>query len=120
MKSDYRRTSSVTDMLRDLKWDTLQDRREKARLITIYKETHKFTPPNITHHLARNNSAKPTTRQTHELNYNIIRPNKDCYKFSLYPRTIPKWNALSSTIKTAPDVATFKNLISSTEIEKKI
>ena len=38
--SDYKRTSSVTDMLRDLKWETLQDRREKARLISLYKEVH--------------------------------------------------------------------------------
>jgi hypothetical protein len=48
--NDYRRTSSVSNMLDDLNWKTLQDRREKARLILLYKETHQITPANIKHH----------------------------------------------------------------------
>lgn len=109
---DYRRTSSVNDMLHDLNWETLQDRREKARLTLVYKETHHITPPNINHHLVTNSTTnKPTTRQSHELNYNIIRSNKDCYRYSLYPRTIPTWNALPASTKEASDVAKFKFLI---------
>ena len=73
--SDYKHTSSVTDMLRDLRWETLQDRREKARLISLYKEVHHITSCNISHHLAKNTVGKSYTRNYHELNFNIIYPN---------------------------------------------
>ena len=109
--SDYKCTSSVTDMLRDLKWETLQDRREKARLISLYKEVHHITPCNISHHLAKNIVGKSCTRNYHELKFNIIHPNKDCYHFSLYPRTFRIWNSLPASTKTAPDVDNFKFII---------
>ena len=34
---DYKRDSSVTTMLQTLQWDTLQDRRRKARLTMLHK-----------------------------------------------------------------------------------
>ena len=98
VKNDYKYTSSVTDMLLELNWDLLQDRREKARLVAVYKETHKLVPSNISQQLVSNSRTRPNTRSSHELNYEVIRPNKDCYKFSLYPRTITTWNALPSGI----------------------
>ena len=51
------------------------------------------------------------TRQSHELNYKVTRPNKDCYKYSLYPRTVIKWNGLPAAAKSAPNVATFKLIV---------
>ena len=117
VKNDYRHTSSVSNMLKDLKWDTLHDRRQRARLITIYKETHNLIPSNISHLLARNNAilARPATRQSHELNYKQIRPNKDCYKYSLYPRTIPLWNKLPPAGKSALNLDSFKRLLENGE-----
>ncbi|KAI8521623.1 hypothetical protein Bbelb_013770 [Branchiostoma belcheri] len=38
--NDYQRTSSVTQMLNDLQWPLLSERRRKARLTTFYKLTH--------------------------------------------------------------------------------
>ena len=111
VKNDYKHTSSVTDMLLELNWDLLQDRREKARLVAVYKETHKLVPSNISQHLVSKSRTRPNTRSSHELNYEVIRPNKDCYKFSLYPRTITTWNALPSGIKTAKSVDSFKLLL---------
>ena len=40
VKSDYSRTSSVTAMRQDLGWDTLQQRRDQARLSMMYRITH--------------------------------------------------------------------------------
>ena len=37
VQSDYRRTSSVTAMREDLGWDTLQQRRDHARLSMMYR-----------------------------------------------------------------------------------
>ena len=108
---EYRHTCSVTKMLQNLGWETLQDRREKSRLLTLFKETHNITPSNITRHIDKESSLKPRTRQSHELNYKVTRPNKDCYKYSLYPRTIIKWNGLPAAAKSAPNVATFKLIV---------
>ena len=67
--------------------------------------------------LARNNAslARPATRQSHELNYKQIRPNKYCYKYSLYPRTIPLWNKLPPAGKSAPNLDSFKRLLENGE-----
>ena len=37
MTNDYRRTSSVSAVLENLKWDTLQSRRDQARLTMMYR-----------------------------------------------------------------------------------
>ncbi|KAJ8044505.1 hypothetical protein HOLleu_07270 [Holothuria leucospilota] len=44
------------------------------------------------------------TRNTHTMNYIIPSANKDCYRYSLYPRTIPLWNHLPPELKSAPSV----------------
>ncbi|XP_077999769.1 uncharacterized protein LOC144452542 [Glandiceps talaboti] len=108
--NDYRRTTSITAILKTLDWESLQNRRTKSRLVTIFKETHGITPTNIKH-LHQENQTKHNTRQTQKLNYNTIRSNKDCYHYSLYPRTIPLWNSLPPSTKAAKDVAVFKSLV---------
>ncbi|XP_071842711.1 uncharacterized protein [Apostichopus japonicus] len=111
VKNEYSRFSSVTDMLKDLNWDTLENRRFKARLVTIYKETHGLIPSNINNLLE--DKEKPTTRQSHSLNYKIPQAQKNCYKYSLYPCTIPQWNALPPDLKSAPNTASFKLMLGS-------
>ena len=38
---NYNRTASITDMLRELEWDTLEMRRKKDRLLSLmYKLSH--------------------------------------------------------------------------------
>jgi len=36
-KNDHRQTSSVTQMLKDLGWESLADRRRDLRLVLLYK-----------------------------------------------------------------------------------
>ena len=57
VKNDYRRDSSVTAMLQDLKWQPLADRRRDQRLILLYKIINGLggNPRRSTH------SAKPET-----------------------------------------------------------
>ena len=40
VKSDYSRTSTVTAMRQNLGWDTLQQRRDQARLSMVFRITH--------------------------------------------------------------------------------
>ncbi len=47
----YHNTSSVTDMLADLKWETLQERRSKFRVLMMYKIVHCLVAIPITPYL---------------------------------------------------------------------
>jgi hypothetical protein len=37
---DYRTTSSVTNMLQELNWTTLEERRKRAKVIMLYRIIH--------------------------------------------------------------------------------
>ena len=47
---DFRRQSHVSDMLRDLNWKTLEDRRKISRLTLLYKSVHNIVAINIDEH----------------------------------------------------------------------
>ena len=48
---NFNKTASVTDMLSDLKWDTLETRRKKNRLTVMYKLSHNLVDINTEEHL---------------------------------------------------------------------
>lgn len=55
--NDYKRKSSVNNMLTSPRWDTLELRRIRLKHFVIYKEIHKITPSNSIipeHHLLWN------------------------------------------------------------------
>ncbi|KAJ8036585.1 hypothetical protein HOLleu_20604 [Holothuria leucospilota] len=63
--NNYSRQSSVSEMLKDLKWDSLETRRFRARLVVMYKETHGLLPSNVRNHLIDpSNLNRRTTRRT--------------------------------------------------------
>ena len=106
VKSDYRRTSSVTAMLDELGWKNLADRRRELRLALLYKVTHGLVavPADSL------NLTPPTrlTRSNHKHKYQTICTNTNEYKNSLIPRTIPEWNSLPASIAEAETIVSFK------------
>ncbi|KAJ8032869.1 hypothetical protein HOLleu_22939 [Holothuria leucospilota] len=80
-------------MIKDLKWDNLETRRFRDRLVVMYKETHGLLPSNVRNHLIDpSNLNRRTTRRTNgRYLYHYPSTNKLCYQKSLYPRTIPSW-----------------------------
>lgn len=104
--NNYQPKASVTGMLHDLQWETLEVRRTKLRLITIYKEVHNINPSNI--QLQHSTNIRCTRRNTGP--YVLTSPpfNKTCYQYSLYPRSIREWNMLPPNLRAAPDVKSFK------------
>ena len=91
---------SITKMLADLHWPTLQNRRKQARLIlhdvlncnaNLTVPVHCLPPP----------STLTCTRANHPMKYAHLQSNMDIYKYSFLPRTIPQWNNLQiENIKT--------------------
>ncbi|KAI8490180.1 hypothetical protein Bbelb_319180 [Branchiostoma belcheri] len=103
--NDYQRTSSVTQMLNDLQWPLLSERRRKARLTTFYKLTHNIIK------IPTSNLLKPAqgrTRGSHQYKYQPIHARTDAYKYSFFPRTVPQWNALPGPVVMAPTVEYFR------------
>jgi hypothetical protein len=87
----YERLSSVTNMLQDLHWSTLDNRRKITRLSVFNKacQGHLAIPiENLLHPVKR------PTRRTHSKSYINIASSIDTYKFSFIPRTVVDWNLL--------------------------
>ena len=104
----FHNTSSVTDMLQDLNWPTLEARRLHTRLVMFYKITNHLVaiyPQNLLYPVDHR------TRQSHTNCYRLIQTNKDTYKYSFYPRTISQWNLLPPNITSADTLEGFKSLI---------
>ena len=107
---DYRYTSSISTMLQDLKWRTLDQWRINSRLVLlyIYKVTYDLVAIPATDYLVWN--TRPSTR-THSLAYRQISTLKDYYKFTFFPRTIIHWNALPAHIPVLPTLTQFSTAV---------
>ena len=87
-------TGSMTGILEELKWETLQKRRKDNRLILLYKglkskariPTDDLIPKNRRY------------RNQYSLVFQIPTASKDAYKKSFFPQTIRDWNDLPDTL----------------------
>ena len=103
----WRNTSSVGDMLDDLEWPSLETRREQSSLTFFYKihsgtvdlDKDKFLTP--APNLRR-------TRASHESQYTRYFAYSDALKNSFFPRTIPMWNSLPSSVVSSKTIEEFK------------
>ena len=104
---NYKPMESVTDMLKDLGWDTLELRRKKARLTTMYKMSHNLLDMNLENHLVPHTETR--TRGSHPFKFRVPKINKDVYKFSYFPQTIKEWNKLPENVVNSDSVGLFKS-----------
>ena len=75
---NFNKTASVTDMLSDLKWDTLETRRKKNRLSLMYKLSHNLVDINTGEHLIPNSEKR--TRNSHAFKYRMTKVSKDVFR----------------------------------------
>ncbi len=105
----FRNTSSVSNMLDHLHWETLQSRRQKQQLVMLYKIIHNLVEISPTPYLQ---TAASSTRSAHNLRFIPYSTSTDCHKFSFFPRTIPEWNTLQASVAESPSLASFKKELS--------
>jgi len=88
VKIDYHRTTSVSGLVRDLGWQSLENRRKNARLALFYKGLHGLSaiPCDSLRRPVRN------SRHSDSDTFTILSSRLDCYRYSLFPRTISEWN----------------------------
>ena len=89
----YHYPSSVKNMLRELEWSTLEQRRNQASLTMLHKIHNKQV--NVDH------SHLTTTRNNKFL---IPHSKTKHYMNSFFPQAIQLWNELLTEIKDAPTV----------------
>ena len=104
---DYRRQVKGEDIVRSLKWDTLETRRAVKDVTMWHKVVNNQVqlpfPPTVL--------PKPRLNyQDHPLAYLHIRPRIDAYKFSFFVRTIPLWNGLPIGVVYASTPESFQRL----------
>ena len=85
--NDYGHISSVTEMITNLSWDTLQKHRDLARLSMMYRIVHELVyipvEPSLT---------SPTIMtRCHDSRFHEIRTSNTTYQHSLFPETIVLW-----------------------------
>jgi len=89
VENDYHYTSSVTNMLRELKWSTLEQRRNKVSLTMLHKI-----------HITNRSMSITIMLQLHETTYSL----------GLFPTQndiTTLWNELPTEIKDDPTVPAF-------------
>ena len=103
---NFNKTASVTDMLSDLKWDTLETRRKKNRLTLMYKLSHNLVDITTENHLIPNSEKR--THNSHAFKYRMPKVSKDVFKFSFFPRSITEWNLLPADLVNCKSLSNFK------------
>ena len=104
-KADYsREPGTVTKLLSDLKWETLETRRLIHRLSLMYKIRHELVEIPMSQHLVHN------TRSSRPHNQKYIRPATriDAYKYSFFPASIKEWNKLPAHVVECATLESFK------------
>ena len=101
----YHNTSSVTDMLHDLDWESLEHRRRKFRLCMAYKIINQLVAIPSCQYFQ---PAQPRPSHNHPLTFIQQHASTQYYRFSFFIRVVPEWNSLPATIAMAPSLDTFK------------
>ena len=94
----WRNTSSVDDMLDELEWPSL----DKIHSGTVSLDKDKYLTPAPNLH---------RTRASHDLQCTRYLAYSDALSNSFFPRTIPLWNSLPSSVVSSKTIEEFKGLI---------
>ena len=87
-------TGSMTGILEELKWETLQKRRKDNRLILLYKGLKGKARIPTDDLIPKNRRC----RNQHSLVFQIPTASIDAYLKSFFPQTIRDWNVLPDSL----------------------
>ena len=103
---DYRRDSSVSAMLKELGWPSLEDRRKEARLVLLFKVAKGLVAIDHTAYLTPNTTR---TRKANSLNFQYEQTNTTQFANSFFPATIKPWNQLPEDAVQSETAEGFRN-----------
>ena len=107
---------SIDKLYSELGWDSLQSRRNKHKLITLYKILHGLTPNYLLDLMPL--TVQETSRYIPRNfdHFQSYRANTNLFLDSFFPSYIRAWNNLPTKIKEASSLTIFKSLLNTTEI----
>ena len=100
---------SVTQLLEELKWESLQARRQSARCVLMFKVLRDVieVPDSLKPKTSHGRSLRSATAG----NLPHIIAQNEVYNHSFFPRTVRDWNELPAAAKTAPELEQFKTIL---------
>ncbi|KAK3097903.1 hypothetical protein FSP39_014294 [Pinctada imbricata] len=100
---DYHRTSSVSTMLQQLQWPTLQERRITSRAVMMFRIVNNLVDVPITY-------LTPTavTVRGHNQRFLVPYARTEVYQHSFFPGATRIWNSLPHTTVACSSLDTFK------------
>jgi hypothetical protein len=103
----YHNTSSVSSMIEQLEWTTLEERRKHStcRLLMMYNLKNNIVRVDASSKLIPN---ERPSRNNNEQALRIPSCKTTARKDSFYPRTIKEWNTLPNCTVSAPSPESFK------------
>ena len=101
---------SVDDMLDELEWPSLEDRRVKSSLTFFYKIHSATVSLDKDRYLTPAPNLR-STRASHDSQNTIYMAYSEALNNSFFPRTIPLWNSLPSSVVSSKTAEEFKALI---------
>jgi hypothetical protein len=107
---DYRTTSSVTAMLDQLQWSSLEERRAQAKADMMYRIVNGLVdiPTSL---------LSPTlTMRGHTQKYLVPFARIDVYRHSFFPDGIRLWNALPQHIVDSTSLDSFRGQVQSIQL----
>ena len=84
--NDYRSDSSVSTMIKNLHWDSLETWRTKSSLVMFYKMINNLAVIPYKHYIKPITNS--TTRHSHQHKILPLSSSKNAFKFSFFPQTI--------------------------------
>ena len=106
---NFNSSSSVTQMLSDLKWETLETRRERNRLTMLFKIQRGMVGIPADKYITY--LPERRTRRKNDTQIKIPFARTDTYKNSFFVRTSANWNTLENNIVNAPSLESFKGAL---------
>ena len=100
-----REPGTVTQLFKDLQWDTLQTRRKIKRLSIIYKMEHNLIDIPLDHYIQHNTRSS----RKHDSQFLQIRYSANIFGSSFFPTTIKEWNSLPSNTVSSKSLKSFQN-----------
>ena len=92
--SSFDHRSSVTAIVNDLGWRTLEQRRADLRLCLFFKMVYGLVAVPLPDYIEQSNRI---SRYCHSMTFRQLHTSKEYYKHSFFPLAIVQWNALPET-----------------------
>ena len=106
VKGNFDRTSSVTSMLADLRWNTLQERRMQSKSVMFYRIVHNLVAIPATPFLIPARGSRG-----HNMRFCRHQSTVNAHLYSFFPSTIRIYNRLPEYAVSARSVETFKQRV---------